>query len=190
MKYLFILLFFNAIFVNQNCIAATTQKPDAELRQLLKAAIADANSFEDRFDAEVWLKDMSTRLSKTVKDPYQRITLLKQIHYEAKRVDLAPELILSVIQVESNFDRFAISRVGAIGLMQIMPFWLKEIGQTGDNLFNMRTNLRFGCTILKYYLKKEKGNLTYALARYNGSKNSFVYPKKVYHALDNRWFNR
>jgi len=188
----------NSVFVVSLCSnllisqanAATTQKPDEELRQLLIAAIADADSFEDRFDAEVWLKDMSTRLQHIVKNPAKRITLLKQIHYEAKRVDLSPELILSVIQVESNFNRFAISRVGAIGLMQIMPFWLKEIGKIDDNLFNMRTNLRFGCTILKHYLKKEKGNLTYALARYNGSKNSFVYPKKVYAAMDKRWFNR
>ncbi|MFV2059278.1 MAG: lytic transglycosylase domain-containing protein [Gammaproteobacteria bacterium] len=184
------LLLFNTILVVSNTTAATTQKPDDELRILLKTAIADADSFEDRFDAEVWLKDMSTRLHKTIKDPSNRISLLKQIHHEAKRVALPPELILSIIQVESNFDRFAISRVGAIGLMQIMPFWLKEIGNEKDNLFNARTNLRFGCTILKYYLDKEKGNLTYALARYNGSKNSFVYPKKVYYQLDNRWHNR
>jgi soluble lytic murein transglycosylase-like protein len=176
--------------VISDCIAATMQKPDDELRKLLKSAIADADSFKDRFDAEVWLKDMSTRLKRTIKDPAKRLALLKQIHYEAKRVELAPELILSIIQVESNFDRFAISRVGAIGLMQIMPFWLKEIGRENDNLFNMRTNLRFGCTILKYYLKKEKGNLTYALARYNGSRNSFVYPKKVYYAWDHRWKNK
>jgi soluble lytic murein transglycosylase-like protein len=187
---LFLLIVLNTILVINNTNAATTQKPDDELRQLLKAAIADADSFEDRFDAEVWLKDMSTRLHKIVKDPSIRISLLKQVHHEAKRVELPPELILSVIQVESNFNRFAISRVGAIGLMQIMPFWLKEIGNNGDNLFNARTNLRFGCTILKYYLDKEKGNLTYALARYNGSKNSFVYPKKVYYQLDNRWHNR
>jgi len=185
-----ILLLLTAILVSTVSFAATAQKPDDELRQLLKSAIAEADSFTDRFDAEVWLKDMSTRLQPTVKDPATRISLLKQIHYEAKPVNLAPELILSIIQVESNFDRFAISRVGALGLMQIMPFWLKEIGRPDDNLFNMRTNLRFGCTILKYYLKKEKGNLTRALARYNGSRNSFVYPKKVYYAWDNRWLNR
>jgi len=179
-----------AIFAINYANSATTQRPDDELRQLLKTAIASADSFKDRFDAEVWLKDMSTRLQNTIADHSKRISLLKQIHYEATRVDLAPELILSIIQVESNFNRFAISRVGAIGLMQIMPFWLNEIGRTNDNLFNMQTNLRFGCTILKYYLKKEKGNLTHALARYNGSRNSFVYPKKVYYALDNRWYNR
>jgi len=192
-KFNLILVLISAVFTIHTAnisLAATMQKPDEELTQLLKAAITDADSFNDRFDAEVWLKDMSTRLQRTVKDPTTRISLLKQIHYEAKRVDLAPELILSIIQVESNFDRFAISRVGAIGLMQIMPFWLKEIGRTEDNLFNMRTNLRFGCTILKFYLKKEKGNLTRALARYNGSRNSFKYPKKVYFAWDNRWLNR
>ena len=185
-----LILLLNLTLAISDVYATTIQKPDDELRRLLKTAIADADSFDDRFDAEVWLKDMSTRLHKIIKEPSKRISLLKQVHHEAKRVKLPPELILSVIQVESNFDRFAISRVGAIGLMQVMPFWLKEIGSQKDNLFNVRTNLRFGCTILKYYLEKENGNLTYALARYNGSKNSFVYPKKVYHQLDNRWFNR
>ena len=133
---------------------------------------------------------MSTRLKKTLPDDKERLAILKHVHQEASRASLEPELVLSVIQVESNFDRFAISRVGARGLMQIMPFWLKEIGHPDDNLFQIQTNLRFGCTILKYYLDIEKGNLTRALGRYNGSLGKYKYPRKVYRALDKRWFKQ
>lgn len=158
-----------------------------ELRQLLKQAIDSADSFKDRFDAEVWLVDMSSRLKPIIKDDQKRISLLKNIHYEATRAKLRPELVLAVIEVESRFDRFAISSAGALGLMQVMPFWLKEIGHPDDNLFDIRTNLRMGCTILRYYLDKSKGNLTHALARYNGSLYSHRYTNKVFSALDKRW---
>ncbi|HUP90900.1 MAG TPA: transglycosylase SLT domain-containing protein, partial [Solimonas sp.] len=140
-------------------LAAPTERPNAELRQLLVEAVDAADSFEHRYDAEVWLLDMSARLRRFVADDAQRLALLRMIHGEAVRAKLAPELVLSVIDVESRFDRYAISSSGALGLMQIMPFWLDEIGKPGDNLFNARTNLRLGCTILKYYLEKEKGNL-------------------------------
>lgn len=172
------------------CIAqASDRQPvDDELIQQLHKAARQSDSFSDRFEATVWLTDMSQRLARRVPDPTQRIKLLKNIHYEATRADLDPGLVLAVIDVESNFQQFAISRVGARGLMQVMPFWLKLIGKPGDNLFDLRTNLRYGCTILKHYLKREKGNITRALARYNGSTGRYRYPKKVYHALDNRWF--
>ena len=159
-----------------------------ELRLLLQQAIKDSDSFVDRFDAEVWLVDMSNRLKKKITDPKKRLNLLKQIHREARRADLHPELVLAVIDVESNFDRFAISTAGAQGLMQVMPFWLKEIGKPRDSLFNVRTNLRMGCTILKYYLNKEKGDLTRALARYNGSLGRYKYPNKVFKLLNKRWY--
>ena len=180
----FILLL--SIFVF-NLHASTQEKPSDELRQLLKNAISASDSFEDRFEAEVWLLDMSTRLSKKIKDAKERLNLLRHIHYEAKRAKLSPQIVLALIQVESNFDEYAISRVGARGLMQVMPFWLKEIDNIGDNLFNIRTNLRFGCTILRYYLDKEKGNITRALARYNGSLGSYRYTSKVFKALDKHW---
>jgi len=167
--------------------ASSQEKPDAELRSLLKESIEASDSFNDRFDAEVWLLDMSTRLSPKIKNTKERLQLLRHVHYEAKRAKLSPQIVLALIQVESNFDEYAISRVGARGLMQIMPFWLKEIGKTNDNLFNIRTNLRFGCTILRYYLDKEKGNITRALARYNGSLGSYRYTTKVFSALDKRW---
>lgn len=164
------------------------QPPDPELIALLKKAASESDSFRDHFEATVWLTDMSHRLRKRVQDNESRIRLLKNIHYEATRAGLDPGLILAIVDVESNFNQFAISRVGARGLMQIMPFWLKKIGKPGDSLFDARTNLRYGCTILKHYLKKEHGNLTAALARYNGSNGKYRYPKKVYYALDNRWF--
>lgn len=164
----------------------TRQAVDPELRELLRQAANESDSFADRFDGEVWLTDMSRRLEKRVPDDDFRIDLLKNIHYEARRANLEPELVLSVIQVESNFNPFAISSAGALGLMQIMPFWLKEIGKPGDNLFHMQTNLRYGCTILRHYLIKEKGNRTRALMRYNGTREH-RYPAQVYRAFDTRW---
>ena len=161
---------------------------DPELRQSLYDAARDSSSFNDHFEAQVWLTDMSGRLAGKVRDEQQRIKILKMTHHEATRAGLKPELVLAVIDVESNFNPAAISRAGARGLMQVMPFWKKEIGKPNDSLFNIRTNLRYGCTILKYYLDKEKGNLFKALGRYNGSRGRWKYPKKVYHAYNNRWF--
>lgn len=166
------------------------QTPDPELSALLKQTVNEADSFIDRFDAEVWLVDMSSRLKRYIKNTEQRLTLLKMVHAEASRAGLEPELVLSVIHVESNFDRFAISVVGAQGLMQVMPFWKNEIGRPEDNLTNMATNLRYGCTILKHYIDKEKGNLIRALARYNGSLGRTKYPEKVLTFWEKYWFVR
>jgi soluble lytic murein transglycosylase-like protein len=166
-----------------------TEVPD-DLRQLLLEAVSSSDSFADRFDAEVWLLDMSTRLERHVTDPRERLEILKAVHYEATRAELHPELVLAVIDIESRFDRFAISRVGALGLMQVMPFWLKELERPDDNLFDITTNLRMGCTILKYYLDRSGGNLRIALARYNGSLGKRKYPDKVFTALSQKWFRR
>lgn len=162
--------------------------PDPELRDALRAAAEDTASFTDRFDAEVWLTDMSRRLERQVKSPEERIKILKLVHLEASRVELPPELILAVIETESNFDHFAISVAGAIGLMQIMPFWLDEIGRPNDNLLHIETNLRYGCTILRFYLDKENGDLRRALGRYNGSLGRRKYPNKVIDKLSKKWF--
>lgn len=166
---------------------AQDQPVDEELRQLLKRAVEASDSFSDRYEAEVWMVDMSHRLKPKVSDPEKRLSLLRQIHYEATRAELYPELVLAVIDVESNFNQFAISKAGAIGLMQVMPFWLDEIGHPEDNLFHLKTNLRMGCTILRYYLDMEKGDLTQALARYNGSKGNYRYTNKVFKVLNERW---
>ncbi len=162
---------------------------DPELRLLVKQAALETDSFRDRFDGEVWLADMSRRLEKRVPDPQYRVELLKNVHYEARRSGLPPELVLAVMDVESNFDQYAISRAGARGLMQVMPFWLKIIGKPGDSLFRIQTNLRLGCTILKYYLDKEKGNLQAALKRYNGTSER-EYAMRVDRVLRTRWFRQ
>lgn len=163
---------------------------DPVLSRLLQEAIESDSGFEDRFDAQVWLLDMSRRLEKFVKNPQTRIELLKRVHYEARRVGIEPELVLAVIEVESRFDEFAISVAGARGLMQVMPFWLDEIGISDQNLFKIRTNLRMGCTILRYYIDMEPGDLGRALARYNGSLGKTVYPNKVISALHKHWFKQ
>ena len=169
-------------------LAAQSTEPDPQLRALLLEAVAESASFEDRFDAEVWLTDMSSRLSRYMPDAAERLEFLRLLHGEAARAKVPAELVLAVIEVESAFDRFAISHAGALGLMQVMPFWLDEIGRPGDNLFEVQTNLRFGCTILKYYLDMEKGNLINALGRYNGSYGRMKYPNKVLKALNRRWY--
>jgi soluble lytic murein transglycosylase-like protein len=171
-------------------VHGSDQRADTELREALIQAVAESNSFGDRFEAEVWMMDMAGRLKRHVKNEKDRIELLRHVHYEANRVDLPPELVLAVIQTESNFNRWAISVAGAQGLMQVMPFWLKEIGREGDSLFSVQTNLRFGCTILRHYLDKERGDLTRALARYNGSLGKAKYPRKVYANLRKHWYRR
>ena len=182
---------------------ATVEDPkevEPELRSALSTAVNDASTFHDRYAAEVWLLDMSNRLEnrlkrtekwsglKLWKNPDQRIPFLRAVHEEASRAELAPELVLALIEVESNFDRWALSHVGARGLMQIMPFWLDEIGRPDDDLFDIQTNLRFGCTILKYYIDKEKGDKVKGLARYNGSRGKTWYAERVFKALRERWY--
>ena len=159
----------------------------AELRDFLDQTINAAESFEDKYDAEVWLVDMSARLARFIDDPEERLALLRDIHAAAVRAELPPELVLSVIEVESHFDRFAISRVGAQGMMQVMPFWKDEIGRPDDNLTMNKTNFAYGCRILQFYLQRENGDLHRGLARYNGSLGSRVYSDKVYRAWRNRW---
>ena len=160
---------------------------DQELLSLLKENVSAADSFEDRFDAEVWLMAKSSELKRFVPDAAERLALLRKIHREATRADLSPEVVLAVIEVESHFDHYAVSRAGALGIMQVMPFWKNEIGRPDDNLINPDTNLRYGTTILKYYLDKEKGRLADALARYNGSYGEYWYSERVFRALEKRW---
>ncbi len=186
--YLSICLLF--IYNTEALATNSHQYSDEKLRDALIKAINETDSFQNRFDAEVWLIDYSNRLKKRIADDEKRIELLKAVHLEAKRADLPPEMVLAVIDVESNFDRWAISSAGAQGLMQIMPFWLKEIGRPDDNLFHVNINLRFGCTILRHYLDIEKGDYTRALARYNGSLGSNKYPNKVFKALRKHWYKR
>ena len=171
-------------------IASAEQKVDPVLRKKLIAAVNDTRSFKDKYLAEVWLTDMSLRLKKYIRNPEERIEMLRILHEEATRVNIPPEMILALIEVESAFNRYAISYVGARGLMQVMPFWLKEIGKPDENMFDIRTNLRMGCTILRHYLDREKGDKRKALARYNGSVGKRKYPDKVFNALSRRWYRQ
>jgi len=166
---------------------AQQQDPDPELRRAVRNAVEANDGFENRFDAEVWLTKMAGRLEDEIPAPEQRLRFLRALHYEATRAGLNPQLVLAVVDVESDFNRFALSDTGARGYMQIMPFWLDEMGDAEDNLFNTETNLRMGCTILAYYLGEEDGNITKALARYNGSTGQTWYPDLVFDALNKRW---
>ncbi|WOX06574.1 lytic transglycosylase domain-containing protein [Microbulbifer pacificus] len=168
-------------------VSAQVKMVDPEVLEALKTAVTEADSFVDRFDAEVWLMAKSQPLARYIKDPQQRMHVLKAIHREATRAGLQPEIVLAVIQIESAFDPYAVSRVGAQGMMQVMPFWKNEIGRPDDNLINMDTNLRYGCTILKHYIQKAKGNMANALAYYNGSYGRHTYSSKVLDAWAERW---
>lgn len=149
-------------------------------RIALKQSIALASTFEDRFDAEVWLVDMSTRLSPFIEDKFERLAVLKAVHAQASINRLPIDIVLGLIETESHFNSFALSSAGAQGMMQIMPFWKREIGVQSDNLMNIETNIRYGTAILRHYLKREKGDMTKALARYNGSYGRSTYPNKVF----------
>ena len=163
--------------------------PDPELRTILRRAIADSDSFADRFDAEVWLTDMSRRLARQVPDVEERLHILKTVHRQARLAGVEPELVLAVIDVESDFDRFAISTATALGLMQVMPFWVPELGYADKNqLFDVEINVLLGCRILKYYLDMEHGDLVKGLARYNGSVGRRWYSDRVIERLRTKWF--
>ena len=167
--------------------ATNEQLPEKEL-QYLRTAIKETSSFKDRYSAEVWLVGMNKRLKRFVKDGATRAKILRLLHTHATRSNLSPQLVLSVIEVESSFNHFALSHAGAQGLMQVMPFWKKSIGSVEDNLMDIETNLRYGCNILSHYLKLEKGDLIAALARYNGSVGKTWYPEKVLLAWERNWF--
>ncbi|WP_019604771.1 lytic transglycosylase domain-containing protein [Teredinibacter turnerae] len=168
-------------------VHSAVREIDDELRAKLKATISQATSFSDRYEAEVWLVQKSTVLARFIDSPQERLRILKEVHKAAKQVGLPPEFVLAVIHIESAFDPYAVSRVGAQGMMQVMPFWKKEIGRESDNLIKLETNLQYGCTILKYYLDKENGHWADALARYNGSYGRYTYSHKVINVWTKYW---
>lgn len=169
---------------------AGNQKEEAmadSVRIALSRAISDPRppipefaAINERIDYLRWLGDMSDRLQKRLPDRQVRIEFLRTAWYESRRAGLDPAMVLGLIQVESAFRKYAVSPVGAHGYMQVMPFWTRIIGD-GDRgkLFNMQTNLRFGCSILRMYIDMEKGDLYLALGRYNGSRGRPEYPNAV-----------
>lgn len=163
----------------------------ASVRASLSKAVSDSAAprlaFVSQAEAYSWLVEMSRRVEKRIPDKDTRFDFLKTVHYEATRAGLDPQLVLGLIQVESGFKKYAVSGVGARGFMQVMPFWVKEIGSSEQNLFHLRINLRYGCTILRHYLDIEKGDLFRALGRYNGSLGKAEYPNMVLGAWKNTW---
>ena len=157
------------------------------MRQSVEHASPPCLVFDRATDAQRWLNEMSARLTRFIDNELYRRRLLTMIQYEATRADLNPQMVLGLIEVESAFRQYAVSNVGAKGLMQVMPFWQRYIGNESHNLFDIRTNLRYGCTILRHYSNLENGNLHRALARYNGSLGSNRYPNAVIGAWLNRW---
>jgi len=161
------------------------------VRGALSRSIADQappkSSFRESMEAIDWLTEMSQRLEKRIPNRDNRHEFLRAVHYEATRAGLDPQLVLGLIQVESGFKKYAVSSAGARGFMQVMPFWVKLIGSGDDNLFHLRTNLRYGCTILRHYLDIEQGDLFRALGRYNGSLGRPEYPNMVRGAWQGQW---
>jgi len=167
------------------------------VRTALSAAIANDAiprpvfpSTDERLAYLRWLGSLSEQLRRQEREPGTRQRLLETVWYESRRAGLEPALVLGLIEVESGFRRYAISSVGARGYMQVMPFWARTIGD-GDasRLFHMQTNLRFGCVILRHYLDVERGDVFYALGRYNGSRGRPEYPNAVL-AARKRWLLR
>jgi soluble lytic murein transglycosylase-like protein len=165
------------------------------VRAALAARIADSAPPQRRFDDVAarlefvdWLEDMSARLLRQKADYRERLEFLRALDYEAIRAGLDRQLVLGLIQVESNFRKYAVSSAGARGYMQVMPFWAGVIGD-GDarKLFDMQANLRYGCVILRHYLDLERGDLFMALGRYNGSRGRDSYPNAVLSAWQGRW---
>ena len=163
----------------------------ASVQAALSEAISDQVvpylAFETERAARHWLTAMSQRLSRRLPERLAREEFLVTVHYEAKRAGLDPQLVLGLIQVESNFRKYAVSHAGARGFMQVMPFWTRLIGTQNHNLFHLRTNLRYGCVILRHYLDQESGDLFRALGRYNGSLGQAEYPNLVLRAWRNDW---
>ena len=160
----------------------------ASVRATLARAVSDRRGVDwNDMDTRAWVRAMTRRMAGVLPDEEVARQFLGLVRYEAMRAGRDPHLGLAVIDVESRFRKYAVSRAGARGYMQVMPFWVKEIGEPAHNLFHERTNLRYGCTILRFYLDRENGNLANALGRYNGSLGRPEYPERVLRALKGRW---
>jgi soluble lytic murein transglycosylase-like protein len=173
---------FAAIALAANIIARAEKQLDPELRSVVSRAIAQAECFTDRHDSAVWYKLMEPRLRRIVRDEGERLDILKYVYCEAHRAGeprLPPGLVMAVIDIESRFDRWAVSRAGAVGLMQVMPFWPEQLGMRRHELTRVGPNIQMGCAILRHYLTHERNNVAKALARYNGSVGRREYPDKV-----------
>jgi soluble lytic murein transglycosylase-like protein len=169
--------------------ARADQQRDPELKDLLQKIIGSADCFADKYESEVWYKSMEPRLAQFVPTHEERVEILDHVYCEAKRdptLQIPPDLVLALMEVESRFDRWAVSPAGAVGLMQVMPFWPRQLG-VQNQLVKIAPNIRMGCEILRYYLRVEHRNWSLALARYNGSVGHNKYPALVMQRWQRAW---
>jgi soluble lytic murein transglycosylase-like protein len=155
---------------------------DPELRAVVQQAIAEAHCFEDRYDSAVWYTLMEPRLRRYLPNHNDRLAILRTVYCETHRANvtpLPPGLVLAVLDVESHFNRWAVSSAGAVGLMQVMPFWPEQLGMQRRELVTIEANIRMGCAILRHYLQSERNDVRRALGRYNGTTLTRDYPDKV-----------
>jgi soluble lytic murein transglycosylase-like protein len=179
-----------AVLLGAAPLALADGQRDPELRDIVARAIAEKECFPKKSDATVWYKLMEPKLRRAVKDHEERLQILKAVYCEAHRPGeqrLPPGLVMAVIDVESAFNRWAVSSAGAVGLMQIMPFWPEDLGMKRHQLTQVDANMRMGCAILRYYLRREKNDIRKALARYNGSVGKRTYPDKIVQRWTTRW---
>ena len=187
-----LILFFWLLYASNALAGGQIEEPlSNSVRALMQKSISDGSAprtiFVNQLQGRLWLRDMSYRMQSRMPDKDLREDFLRTVHYEATRAGLDPQLVLGLIQVESGFKKYAVSSVGARGYMQVMPFWVRSIGSPDHNLFHLRLNLRYGCTILRHYLDIEKGDLYRALGRYNGSLGQPEYPNLVVGAWHKNW---
>jgi soluble lytic murein transglycosylase-like protein len=170
-------------------VVRADQQRDPELKAVVQKAIVQAECFTDHYDSAVWYTLMEPRLRRIVKEKGDRLDILKEVYCETHRsgeTRLPPGLVMGVIDVESRFERWAVSSSAAVGLMQVMPFWPEQLGMRRYELVHVAPNIRMGCAILRFYLKYEHNDVRKALARYNGSIGRRDYPDKVINAWT-RW---
>ena len=187
-------IIFACLFCFVSIAFAGNQKEEQlshSVKAMMQKTISDLGApkliFANEAEGQAWLTEMSARLKKRLPDQTYREEFLRSVHYEATRAGLDTQMVLGLIHVESGFKKYAVSSVGARGYMQVMPFWVKSIGTPDQNLFNLRLNLRYGCTILRHYVDIERGDLYRALGRYNGSLGKPQYPNLVLGAWRKHW---
>jgi soluble lytic murein transglycosylase-like protein len=176
------LALFGAATVLLAGIAHADAQRDPELKNVITRAISQAECFTDHYDSAVWYTLMEPRLRVIVKERDERMEILKQVYCETHRTGeqrLPPGLVMAVMDIESRFDRWAVSSAGAVGLMQVMPFWPEQLGIKRYELVHTGPNIHMGCAILRYYLRYEHNDVRKALARYNGSIGHRDYPDLV-----------
>jgi soluble lytic murein transglycosylase-like protein len=192
-KIAFLLCLVSSLLVSRSALAGNQKEAELShsVKALMQKSISDLGApkliFANETEGQAWMTEMSARLKKRLPDQAYREEFLRTVHYEATRAGLDPQMVMGLIHIESAFKKYAVSSVGARGYMQVMPFWVRTIGAKDHNLFHLKLNLRYGCTILRHYIDIERGDLYRALGRYNGSLGKPQYPNLVLGAWRKHW---